>query len=105
MLRRLARGPLPVLAVLLVAIFFVSRGCQTEGIELTQEEAIEIAKDEAAFTPCAERGCVVVRAVQRGIPTRLVWIVGLAESLDENGRPTRFANFLVDARTGEIARS
>ncbi|MEX0851626.1 MAG: hypothetical protein WD015_08975 [Gaiellaceae bacterium] len=43
--------------------------------------------------------------MQRGIPTRLVWIVGLAESLDADGRPTRFENYLVDAQTGEVARS
>ena len=91
--------------MVLVGALVVARTCGSHGQEVSREEAIEIAKDEAAFTPCAERGCVVVRAVQRGIPTRLVWIVGLAESLDENGRPTRFANFLVDARTGEIARS
>ena len=91
--------------MVLVGALVVARTCGSHGQEVSREEAIEIAKDEVAFTPCAERGCVVVRAVQRGIPTRLVWIVGLAESLDENGRPTRFANFLVDARTGEIARS
>jgi hypothetical protein len=90
--------------VVLVGALVVARTCGSQG-EVSREEAIEIAKGEAAFTPCAERGCVVVHAVQQGIPTRLVWIVGLAESLDEDGRPTRFANFRVDARTGEIARS
>jgi len=48
---------------------------------------------------------VVIRAIQRGIPTRLVWVVGLAESLDADGRPTRFENFIVDAETGEITRA
>jgi hypothetical protein len=46
----------------------------------------------------------MVRAVQRGLPTRLVWIVGLAEDLNANGRPTRYQNFLVDAQTGELTR-
>jgi hypothetical protein len=91
--------------VVLVGALAVARTCGSHGREVSAEEAIELATSEAAFTPCTERGCVVVRAVQRGIPTRLVWIVGLAESLDEDGRPTRFVNFLVDARTGEIARS
>ena len=63
---------------------------------------MQIATENAAFTPCAERGCVMVRAVQRGLPVRLVWIVGLAESLDANGVPTRVQNFLIDARTGEL---
>jgi hypothetical protein len=98
-------GRILLLALVLVAALVVARTCGSHGREVSQEEAIEIAKSEAVFTPCAERGCVVVRAVQQGIPTRLVWIVGLAESLDEDGRPTRFVNFLVDARTGEITRS
>jgi hypothetical protein len=46
-----------------------------------------------------------VRAIQRGIPVRLYWIVGLAESLDENGAPERFENFVIDAETGEITES
>jgi predicted secreted protein len=98
-------GRILLLALVLVAALVVARTCGSQGEQVSREEAIEIAKREAAFTPCAERGCVIVRAVNRGIPTRLVWIVGLAESLDEDGRPVRFANFLVDARTGEIARS
>ena len=44
----------------------------------------------------------MVRAVQQGIPPRLVWIVGLAENLDAEGRPTRAQNVVVDAATGEI---
>jgi hypothetical protein len=38
------------------------------------------------------------------LPTRLVWIVGLAEDLDASGTPTRVENFLIDARTGELTR-
>jgi hypothetical protein len=98
-------GRILLLALVLLAALAVARTCGSHGQEVSREEAIEIAKDEVDFTPCSERGCVVTRAVQRGIPTRLVWIVGLAESLDENGRPIRFANFVVDARTGEITRS
>lgn len=87
--------------VLLAAVAF-TRTCGSREGQVTKDEAIAIAKEHAAFTPCTEQACVVIRAVQRGIPTRLVWIVGLAESLDENGRPVRFQNFLVDAETGEI---
>jgi hypothetical protein len=65
---------------------------------------VEIAKGEADFAPCAESGCVVVRAVQQGIPPRLVWIVGLAESLGPDDKPLRAQNFIVDAATGEVTR-
>ncbi|MCI0633925.1 MAG: PepSY domain-containing protein [Actinobacteria bacterium] len=94
-----------LLGLILLAALLVARTCGSHRQEVSREEAIEIATNEAGFTPCTERGCVITRAVQRGIPTRLVWIVGLAESLDEDGRPVRFANFLVDARTGEVARA
>jgi len=46
-----------------------------------------------------------VRAVQRGIPTRLYWLIGLAEALGENGRPTRTESYLIDAETGDVART
>ena len=98
-------GRIALLALVLLAAFLVARTCGAHDQEVSQEEAIELATENASFMPCAERGCVVVRAVQRGIPTRLFWLVGLAEDLDENGRPTRFQNFLVDAETGAVTRS
>jgi hypothetical protein len=96
-LRRLARGPLPVLAVLLVAIFFVSRGCQTEGIELTQEEAIEIAKEEVDFEP--DR--VAVRLMRRGVSFRPHWAVSLSQE-EEDGDLTNITVVLVDASNGDV---
>jgi hypothetical protein len=91
-----------LLVFVLLAAFAASRTCAGQGREISQDEAVAIATDAASFRPCSETGCVVVRAVQRGIPTRLTWIVGLAENLDDEGRPTRFQNFLIDAETGEI---
>jgi hypothetical protein len=96
-LRRLARGPLPALAVLLVAIFFVSRGCQTEGIELTQEEAIEIAKEEVDFEP--DR--VAVRLMRRGVSFRPHWAVSLSQEAADGGL-TNITIVVVDASNGEV---
>jgi hypothetical protein len=45
---------------------------------------------------------VVIRAVPRGIPSRLFWLVGLAENLDDSGKPTRFVNVLIDVETGDV---
>lgn len=98
-------GKILLLAVVLLAAALVARTCGSHNREISKDEAIEIATERAGFTPCEERGCVVIRAVQRGIPLRLYWIVGLAEELDESGRPVRFRNFLVDARTGDINRA
>ncbi|HEY7732322.1 MAG TPA: hypothetical protein VH950_15690 [Gaiellaceae bacterium] len=90
--------------LVLAAAFAVARTCGSHDQRISQDEAVAIAEENAAFAPCAEPGCVMVRAVQRGLPTRLVWIVGLAEDLNANGRPTRYQNFLVDAQTGELTR-
>jgi len=89
----------------LVAAAVAARTCAAHDQDVSRDEAIEIARENASFTPCAEPGCVVVRAVQRGIPPQLVWIVGLAESLDTDGNPIRFENFVVDAGTGEVRRA
>jgi len=89
----------------LVAALFVARTCGSHNRQISQDEAIEIATEQAGFEPCDEQGCVMIRAIQRGIPTRLVWVVGLAENLDEDGQPTRFKNFIVDAETGEAVRA
>ena len=95
---------LGLLALVLVAAAGVARSCGSHGGTISQAEAIEIAKDNAEFVPCDRQGCVMVRAVQRGLPTRLVWIVGLAEDLDASGTPTRVENILIDARTGQLTR-
>jgi type IV pilus biogenesis protein CpaD/CtpE len=65
---------------------------------------VEIAKGAVDFRPCSETGCVVVRAVQQGIPPRLVWIVGLAAEVGEDGKPLRAESVVVDAATGEVSR-
>ncbi len=72
-------------------------------MSVSKEEAIEIAKDNASFTPCEQTGCVVVRALRRGLPSRLYWIVGLAEELNTAGEPTRRQSILIDAATGAVS--
>ncbi|MCS7006022.1 MAG: PepSY domain-containing protein [Thermoleophilia bacterium] len=82
----------------------VARTCGKHEDKVSKDEAIEIAKEEVDFAPCPARPCVQVRAVQRGIPPRLVWIVGLAQELDDDGKPLRGETVIVDAATGEISR-
>jgi hypothetical protein len=93
-----------LLVLVLVAALAVARTCGRHEDKVSEDEAVEIATQKVSFTPCAESGCVVVRAVQQGIPPRLVWIVGLAEELDADGNPLRSANVVVDAATGEATR-
>lgn len=97
-------GRILLLVAVLVAALAVARTCGKHEDKVSEDEAIEIARAEVDFTPCDERGCVQVRAVQRGIPPRLVWIVGLAEQLDADGKPLRAESVIVDAATGEVSR-
>ena len=90
--------------MLLVLTLVVARTCGSQDTSVTQEEAVRIATESADFVPCTQTGCVVVRALNQGIPVRLVWVVGLAESLGPDGRPLRHENFEIDAATGEVTR-
>jgi len=86
-----------LLAVLAVAFLYV-RGCQAESRQVSDEEAVEIARAEVSFTPDRHQ----VRFLQRGIPPRSYWGVSFVED-GPNGVPTRVEVFLVDARTGDVA--
>ena len=75
------------------------------GREITYEEAIEIAKENASFEPCSDVRCAQARFIQRGIPPRAYWGVVLYKELDEQGQPTgEYESFLVDAATGAVSR-
>jgi hypothetical protein len=91
-----------LLAAVLVAALVVARTCGSNPDEISQDEAVEIAVQEASFPPCSEPGCVQVRYVPRGIPVRGFWGVVLWDEIGENGRPTRAESFLVDAQTGAV---
>lgn len=85
-----------VIALLILAIFLVSRGCQREGIELTQDEAIAIAREQVTFVP--DR--IAVRFIRQGLSFQPHWAVSLSEETPEG-----LANItvvLVDAETGEV---
>lgn len=103
-LRDSTLGRLALLVLVLLAALAVTRTCGSRDQQISKDEAIEIATENASFEPCEQTGCVVVRALGQGIPSRLVWIVGLAEALGPDGKPTRFENFEIDASTGAIIR-
>ena len=87
-----------MLGVLLLALA-VSRSCASTESQISEEEAIEIAKREIDYEP--ER--TVVRLVRRGVPTsRPYWAVSLS-TVDARGDLDRVTVVLVDARTREVA--
>jgi hypothetical protein len=85
-----------LLLVLLVA-FLVSRSCGSRDTEISQEEAIEIARDEIDYEP--DR--VGVRFLPQGFQSRPSWAVSLSTENAE-GELTRVTVVVVDGRTGEI---
>jgi hypothetical protein len=82
---------------MLVAIFFVSRGCQRQGIDLSQDQAIAIAKKEVDFEP--DR--VVVRFIRRGIRFRPHWAVSLSQEAAD-GSLRNITVVIVDAGSGKV---
>lgn len=86
-----------LLAVLLLA-FLASRSCASRDSEISQDEAVEIAREEVDFEP--DR--VAVRFVPRGVPSLPYWAVSLSTE-NADGRLTRVTVVVVDARSGEIA--
>jgi hypothetical protein len=90
-------GKLAVVAGLLLAIFLVSRGCQSQGIDLTKDEAIAIAREQVDFEPDLE----VVRFLRRGIRFKPYWAVSLSRRNAE-GERTDVTVVVVDAATGAV---
>jgi hypothetical protein len=84
--------------VLLLALI-VSRGCAGQGADISQADAIEIARREVAYTP--DR--TMVRLVRRGAPqSRPYWAVSLS-TVDSEGELDRVTVVVVDAQTREVA--
>ena len=91
--------------LVLLAALVVARTCGSNHQEISQEEAIEIAKENASFEPCPQLQCVQIRYVPRGIPVRGFWGVVLSDKLDSDGESNRTESFLIDVQTGEAARA
>jgi hypothetical protein len=104
-LRDRALGKLLLLGLVLVAALLVARTCGSNNQDVSQEQAIEIAKENASFEPCAQQQCIQIRYVPRGIPVRGFWGVVLSDELDDEGQPNRTETFLIDVQTGEFTRS
>jgi hypothetical protein len=97
-------GKALILGVLLLFTLLVSKTCASNRDEISSQEAVELAMEQASFVPCPEERCRQVRHVPQGIPPVDYWGVVLSERLDAEGQPTRTESFLVNASTGEVTR-
>ena len=97
-------GKALILGILLLFTLLVSKTCASNQDEISSQEAVELAMEQASFVPCPEERCRQVRHVPQGIPPVDYWGVVLSERLDAEGQPTRTESFLVNASTGEVTR-
>jgi hypothetical protein len=90
-------GRAAIVAVALLAIFLVARGCQREGTEISEDEAVAIAREAVDFEPDK----VVVRFMRRGTSFAPHWAVSLSQET-EGGELARVTVVVVNARTGDV---
>ena len=93
-----------ILGVLLVFTLLVSKTCASNRDDITQQEAVDIAIENASFVPCEPQICRQVRYLNQGIPPVGYWGVALSEEVDANGQPNRTESFLVNATTGDVEK-
>ena len=92
-----------ILGVLLLFTLLVSKTCASNRDDITQQEAVDIAIENASFVPCPEQICRQVRFLQQGIPPVGFWGVVLSERINAQGEPNRTESFLINAATGEAS--
>ena len=97
-------GRIAILVAVLALAFLASKSCASNSDEISQEEAVELAIENASFIPCEPQVCRQVRFVQQGVPPVGYWGVVLSEGLTAQGRPTRTESFLVNASTGDVTK-
>jgi hypothetical protein len=83
--------------VVLLAAYLVSRSCGSVGDEISQDQAVEIAKGQVDFEPEQFQ----VRLFKKGIDSHPYWGVSLYNG--PRTQPTRCRVVQVDAVTGRVA--
>ena len=84
------------LVVVLLVAFLVTKSCDRQQNEITQDEAVAIAKEHVHFTPDDYQ----VRYLPQGVPPVYVWAVSLYTL--RNGQPAHVQVVLVNATTGAV---
>lgn len=85
-----------IVAALLLLIFAVSRGCQREGLNVSQDEAVEIAEGQVDFEPDE----VQVRLLRQGVSFTQRWFVSLVQTPPGGQRVSVLV--VIDADSGEV---
>jgi len=91
-------GKALILVVVLVAALLVSRSCGATNTDVSQDEAIAIAKEHVDFTP----NNAMVRLLKRGLQSKPFWAVSLSIK-QPDATLENVTVVVVDANTGEVA--
>jgi hypothetical protein len=86
--------------MVLIAALLFSRGCGSKGRDVSQDEAVALARKEVSFDPDRYQ----IRFLQRGVPPHPYWGVSFYD-VGPSGAPTKVELYLVDATTGEVTRA
>ena len=92
-------GKVAIVLAVLVAAFLVSKSCGSVGDEISQEQAVTIAREQIDYKP--DR--VMVRLLKQGLKSRPYWAVSLATYTD-TGALERATVVVIDAKSGEVSR-
>lgn len=84
--------------VVLLAAFLATKSCARHDNQISQDEAIAIARKEIEFVPDK----VQIRYLPQGIPPVYFWAVSLYTLKD--GQPARVQVVLVNANTGAVQK-
>lgn len=100
--RRRFRPPraLAIFVILLLATLLASRTCASTSDLLTDEEAIEIAKREIAYTPDGTN----IRFLRRGASQHPYWAVSLWQLAADGVTKEPITVVLVDAEDGRVTQ-
>jgi hypothetical protein len=89
-------GKIAILLAVLLTALLVARSCGSSQPQVTQDEAVEIARDAIDFEPTR----VQVRNVPRSLQGQRSWAVSLYTGTATN--PLRCRLVEVDARSGRV---
>jgi peptidase YpeB-like protein len=87
-----------VIALVLVAAFVFAQTCQKDQVRVSEEQAIQIARDQVSFEP--ER--TQIRMLRQGLNSKPFWIVSLSIPGETEGTFRRIAVVRVDANNGKV---
>ena len=90
-----------VLVGVFVLALIVSRGCQDEQVQVNEEEAVEIARQQIDFEPTR----TVVRLLRQGLDRKPYWFVQLSIPIgpdDQSGLFSKLAIIQIDTETGDV---